>query len=86
MCDGVTILDVCVGLALSAVKDTKEVAFEVGCSIDRDRVTISKVGLSRSKYGKGGGDGIGFFEEGEDMGVWEISKGKSGGRYSIQLS
>jgi hypothetical protein len=60
---GVTILEVCVGLKISAVKDTVEVVVEVGPSMD-------KVGLFGSKYGKGGGDGLGFFEEGKDGGVW----------------
>ena len=68
--DGVTILDVCVGLALSAVKDTEEGAVELGPSIDSGRAAILKVGLFGSKYGKGGGDGLGFFEEGKDMRVW----------------
>ena len=68
--DGVTISDVCMGLALSAMKDTEEAAVEVVSSIARGGAAILKVGLSRSKYGKGGGDGLGFFEEGEDTGVW----------------
>ena len=68
--DGVTILEVCTGLELSVVKDTKEAVVEVGPSIDRGGVAIPKVGLFRSKYGKGGGDGLGLFEEGEDTGVW----------------
>ena len=68
--DGVTILDVCVGLELSVVKDTEETVVEPGPSIDSGGAIILKVGLFRSKYGKGGGDGLGFFEEGEDPGVW----------------
>ena len=68
--DDVTISEVCVGLALSTMKDTEEVAVEVGPSIDSGGVEISKVGLFGSKYGKGGGDGLGFFEEGKDTGVW----------------
>ena len=68
--DSVTISEVCARLALSVVKDTEEAAVELGPSIDSGRVTISKVGLFGSKYGKGGGDGLGFFEEGKDMGVW----------------
>ena len=68
--DGVTISDVCAGLVLSMVKDTEEAFIELGPSIDSGRATIMKVGLFRSKYGKGGGDGLGFFEEGEDTGVW----------------
>ena len=68
--DGATISDVCAGLALLAVKDTEEGAVELGPSINSGGAAIPKVGLSRSKYRKGGGDGLGFFEEGEDMGVW----------------
>ena len=49
---GVTIPKVCVGLELSAVKDTEEVAVEVGPSIDKGGAAIPKVGLFRSKYGK----------------------------------
>ena len=70
VCEGVTISNVCVGLVLSAVKDTEEAAVELGPSIDSGRETIPKVGLFRSKYGKGRGDGLGFFKEGVDMGVW----------------
>lgn len=43
--DGVTIPEVCVGLELLAVKDTEEVAVEVGPSIDRGGAAIPKVGL-----------------------------------------
>jgi hypothetical protein len=68
--DGVAISEVCVGLDLSAVKDTEEAAVEVGSSIASGGVAISKVGLSGPKYRKGGGDGLGFFEEDEDTGVW----------------
>ena len=68
--DGVTISEVCAGLALSAMKDTEEAVVEVGSSIVTGGATIPKVGLSRSKYGKGGGDGLVFFEEGKDTGVW----------------
>ena len=70
MRDGVTILDVCVGLTLSMVKDAEEAAVELGPSIDSGGAAILKVGLFGSKYGKGGGDGLGFFEEGKDTGVW----------------
>jgi hypothetical protein len=59
-----------VGLELSVVKDTEEVMVEVGPSIDRGGAAIPKVGLFGSKYGKGGGDGLGLFEEGEDKRVW----------------
>ena len=68
--DGVIISDVCARLALSAVKDAEEVVVELGPSIDSGGVAIPKVGLFKSKYGKGGGDGLGLFEEGKDMGVW----------------
>ena len=68
--DGVTISDVCAGLVLSVVKDTEEAMVEVGPSIDRGGVAILKVGLFESKDGKGGGDGLGLFEEGKDKGVW----------------
>ena len=67
--NGVTIPEVCVGLELSAVKDTEEVAVEVGPSMDKGGATIPNVGLSRSKYRKGGGDGLCLFGEGEDKGV-----------------
>ena len=70
VCDGVTTPEVCVGLELLAVKDTEEATVEVGPSIDRGGAAIPKVGLFGSKYGKGGGDGLGLFEEGEDTGVW----------------
>ena len=59
----------CAGLELSAVKDTEEVVVEVGPSIDRGGAAILKVGLFGSKYGKGGSDGLGLFEEGEDKAV-----------------
>ena len=68
--DGVTIPKVCVGLELSVVKDTEEAAIEVGLSIDRCGVAIPKVGLFGSKYGKGVGDGLALFVEGEEGGVW----------------
>ena len=70
VCDGVTILEVCAELELLVVKDTEEAADEVGPSIDRGGAAIPKVGLFGSKYGKGGGDGLGFFIEGKDTGVW----------------
>ena len=66
---GVTIPEVCVGLKLSAVKDTEEVAVEVGPSMDRGGATIPKVGLFGSKYGKGRGDGLCLFGDGDDKGV-----------------
>lgn len=67
--DDVTIPEVCVGLELSAVKDTEEATVEVGPSMDRGGVAIPKVGLSGSKYGKGRGDGLFLFGEGKDKGV-----------------
>ena len=66
--DGVTIPEVCVGLELSAVKDTKEAMVEVGPSMDKGGAAIPKVGLFGSKYGKGGGDGLCLFGEGNDNG------------------
>ena len=67
--DGVTILEVCVGLELSAIKDTEEAMAEVGPSMCRGGVAIPKVGLFESNYGKGIGDGLALFGEGEDGGV-----------------
>ena len=66
---GVTIPEVCVGLKLSTEKDIVEVAVEVGPSMGKGGAAIPKVGLFRSKYGKGGGDGLCLFGEGEDKGV-----------------
>ena len=65
---GVTIPEVCVGVKLFVVKDTEEVVVEVGPSMDRGGATIPKVGLFESEYGKGGGDGLCLFGEGEDKG------------------
>ena len=84
--DGVTIPEVCAGLELLAVKDTKEVADEVGPSIDRGAAAIPKVGLFGSKYGKDGGHDRFLLEEGSDEGVCKIEKGKSVERYSIRCS
>ena len=67
--DGVTIPKVCAGLELLAVKDTEEFAVEVGPSMGRDGAAIPNVGLFGSKYGKGVGDGLALFGEGEDGGV-----------------
>ena len=86
VCDSVTISEVCVGLALSVVKDTEEAAVELGPSIDSGRATIPKVGLFGSKYGKGGGDDSCLLEEGSVEGVCKIEKGKSVGRYSVRCS
>ena len=61
--DGFTISDVCAGLVLSVVKDTEEATVEAGPSIDSGRAAIPKVGLFRSKYGKGGGDDPYFLEK-----------------------
>ena len=66
---GVTILEVCVGLKLFVVKDTIEVAVEVGPSMDKGGATIPKVGLFGSKYGKGGGDALCLLGEGDGKGV-----------------
>ena len=66
---GFTISDDGVGLKLFIVKDTVEAVVEVGSSIDKGGAAIPKVGLFRSKYGKGGGDGLCLFGEGEDKGV-----------------
>ena len=52
VCDGVTISDLHVGLALSAEKDVEEVVVELGPSMDKDEATIPKVGLLGSKNGK----------------------------------
>ena len=57
ICDGVTISEVCMGLALSAEKDVEEVAVEVRPSMDKGGAAISKLGLLGSKNGKGGYDG-----------------------------
>ena len=86
MHDGVTILHVCVGLKLSAVKDTEESMVEVGPSIDSGGVAISKVGLFGSKYRKGGGDDSCLLEEGSVEGVCKIAKGKSVERNSVRCS
>ena len=67
--DRVTILEECVGLELSAVKDTKEVVVEVGPSMDKGGAAIPNVGLFGSKYGKGRGDSLFLFGEGGDKGV-----------------
>ena len=77
---GVTIPEVCVGLKLSAVKDTIEAVVEVGPSMDKGGEAIPKVGLFGSKYGKGGGDALCLLGEGDDKGVWYIAKGKMEGR------
>ena len=67
---GITILEVCVGLKISAVKDNEEAVVEVGPSMDEDGATIPKVGLFGSKYGKGGGDSLCLLGEGGGKGVW----------------
>ena len=76
----------CAGLELSAVKDTEEVAVEVGPSIDRGGATTPKVGLLGSKCGKCGGDNPCLLEEGGGKGVYKIAKGKLVGRYSNRCS
>ena len=65
---GVTIPEVCVGLKLSAIKDTIEAAIEIGPSMDKGGAAIPKVGLFESNYGKGGGDALFLFGEGDDKG------------------
>ena len=62
---GVTVTDDGVGLNLSVVKDIIEVVVEVDLSIDKGGAAIPKVGLFGSKYGKGVGDGLALFGEGE---------------------
>jgi hypothetical protein len=81
--DGVTISKVCAGLALLAVKDIEEATVELGPSIDSGGATIPKVGLFRSKYGKGGGDDSCLLEEGSVEGVCKIAKGKFVERYLV---
>ena len=59
--DGVIVL----GLKLSAVKDIVEATMDqVGPSIIKGGVAIPNVGLSESKYGKGGGDSLSLLGEG----------------------
>ena len=84
--DGVTILEVCVALELSAMKDIEEATVEVGPSIDKGGVAIPNVGLFGSKYGKGGGDNHCLLEEGSGKGVCKIAKGKSVERYLVRFS
>ena len=56
-----------VGLRLSTVKDNVEaVVEEVGPSINKGGATIPNVGLSRSKYEKGGGDALHLLREGSE--------------------
>ena len=66
---GVTIPDdgvMVVGLRLFAIKDTIQVVVKVGPSIDMGGVTIPKVGLFGSKYGKGAGDALRLLGEGSE--------------------
>ena len=66
--DGVMVL-VISGLRLSIVKDIVDVALDaVGPSINKGGVAIPNVGLSRSKYGKGGGDALSLLGEGGEGG------------------
>jgi hypothetical protein len=53
ICDGVTILEMRVGLALSTEKASEEVTVELEPSMDKGGVAILKVGLLGSKNGKG---------------------------------
>ena len=66
VCDGVTISEVCVGLVLLVVKDTKEAVVEVGPSIYSGGAAIPKVGLFGSKYRKGRGDALFLLGEGSE--------------------
>ena len=84
--DGVTISDVCAGLALSAVKDVEEAMVELGPSMDSGGAAIPKVGLFGSKYGKGGYDGSFLFTEGGVEGVCKREKGKSVEKYLVRCS
>ena len=86
MCDGVSISDVCVGLALSVVKDVEEAAVDLGPSMDNGGAAIPKVGLLGSKYGKGGYDGSFLLEEGSVEGVCKKARGKSTEKYSVRCS
>ena len=52
-CDGVTISEVRMGLALSAEKDAEEAAVELRPSMDKCGAAIPKVGLLGSRNGKG---------------------------------
>ena len=66
---GVTIPDdgvMVVGLRLSPVKDIVEAMVEVGPSIDTRGEAIPNVGLSGSKYEKGGGDALSLLGEGDE--------------------
>ena len=57
------------GLRLSVVKDTVEAAVdEHGPSISKGGASIPNVGLSGSKYGKGGGDTLSLLGEGGEGG------------------
>lgn len=63
--DGVMVL----ALRISAVKDTLESTVdEVGPSINKGGAAIPNVGLSGSKYGKGGGDTLSLLGEGGEGG------------------
>ena len=62
--DGVKV-PVVSGLRISTVKDIVEaVVDEVGSSISKGGAVIPNVGLSRSKYGKRGGDTLCLLGEG----------------------
>ena len=69
---GVTILDdgvMVLGLRLSIVKDIVEATVdEVGPSINKGEAGILNVGLSGSKYRKGGGDTLSVLGEGSEGG------------------
>ncbi|CAF4315726.1 unnamed protein product, partial [Adineta steineri] len=66
--DGVMVL-VISGLRFSTVKDTVEAMIaEVDPSISKGGAGIPNVGLSRSKYGKGGGNTLSLLGEGSEGG------------------
>ena len=66
--DGVMVL-VISGHRLSIVKDLVEAAIDdFGSSINKGGVVIPNVGLSGSKYGKGGGDTLSLLGEGSEGG------------------
>ena len=81
--DGVTISEVCAGLALSVEKDAEGAAVELRPSMDKGGATIPKVGLLGSKNGKGWYDGSSFPEEGSVEGVCEKDRGKSVEKCSV---
>ena len=53
ICDGVTISEVRMGLALLVEKDAKDATVELRPSMDKGGAAIPKVGLLGSRNGKG---------------------------------